>query len=171
MTCSHLLNNCGNGNHFWNSLLATSLDVKWSSSHCNYWTDIAKTTINSPHAKGDVWENRADGRSIMIFSPAWHKDQYSQDETDIHQTGSPMLQWGWIHRIVERPSLASSKASETFRVCWNPESRPASIKSTVAPISALCSWMPAIQPYFCATYLSFKTHPATTSYAHEISKL
>jgi hypothetical protein len=67
--------------------------------------------------------------------------------------------------------LASSKASEMFRVCWNPESRPASIKSTVAPISALCSSMPATQPYFCATYLSFKTHPATTSYAHEISKL
>jgi hypothetical protein len=67
--------------------------------------------------------------------------------------------------------LASSKASETFRVYWNPERRPASIKSTVAPISAQCSWMPATQPYFCATYLSFKTHPATTSYAHEISKL
>ncbi len=30
-----------------------------------------------------------------------------------------------------------------FRVCWNPESRPASIKSTVAQISALCSWIPA----------------------------
>jgi len=66
--------------------------------------------------------------------------------------------------------LASSKASETFRVCWNPESRPIFIKSTVAPISALCSWMLAIQPYFCVTYLSFKTHRAT-SYAHEISKL
>jgi hypothetical protein len=66
--------------------------------------------------------------------------------------------------------LASSKASEVFKVCWNPETRPAYIKSTVAPISALCSWMPATPPYFCATYLSFKTHPATT-YAHEISKL
>ncbi len=60
--------------------------------------------ISSPHAKGDVWENRADGRSIMIFSPAWYKDQHSQDETDIHQTGSPMLQWRWIHRIIERHS-------------------------------------------------------------------
>jgi len=56
--------------------------------------------------------------------------------------------------------LASSKASETFRVCWNPESRPASIKSTVAPISALCSWMPATQPYFCATYLSYNGQAA-----------
>jgi hypothetical protein len=103
MTCSHLLNKCGNGKHFWNSLLAPSLDVKWSLSHCNYWTDIATTTINSPHAKGDVWENRAHGRSIMIFSPAWYKDQYLQDETHIHQTESPMLQWG-THRIVQRPS-------------------------------------------------------------------
>jgi len=67
--------------------------------------------------------------------------------------------------------FASSKASEMFRVCWNPESRLASIKCTVAPISALCSWMPATQPYFCATYLSFKTHTATTSYAYEISEL
>jgi hypothetical protein len=159
MTCSHLLNKCGNGNHFWNSLLATSLDVKWSLSHCNCWTDITIAIINSPHAEGNVWENRADGRSIMIFSPAWYKDQYSQHETDIHQTESSMLQWGWIHKIIQRPAFlkfTSSKASETFRVCWNPESRLASIKSTVAPISALCSWMPATQPYFCANYLSFK---------------